>query len=365
MRPQAAQVESTHSPGPVSKRDEDRMIDTESAMRRALELAALGPVTGGNPQVGCVVLDPSGHILAEGWHAGAGTEHAEVVALSKVPDARGSTVVVTLEPCNHTGRTGPCTQALLAAGVERVVYAVADPGELSRGGGEALARAGVSVTGGVLETEVSEFMHPWLTALHLRRPFTTLKWAATLDGRVAAADGSSRWITGEAARTHAHAQRARADAILVGTGTVFADDPALTARDPEGRLLEHQPVPVVVGERSVPADARLRRHPAGLIETGSRRIDAILDDLFDRGMRRVLVEGGPTLATAFVAAGLVDEYLAYLAPVLLGGDRLVLGDIGIRSIDGALRLATVSVERLGDDLLATLRPGNSNSPEGS
>src|SRR5690606_4849971 len=156
--------------------------------------------------------------------------------------------------------------------------------------------------------------------------FTTLKWAATLDGRVAAADGSSRWITGEAARAHAHAQRARADAILVGTGTVLADDPALTARDPEGRLLEHQPVPVVVGERSVPADARLRRHPAGLIETGSRSIDAILDDLFDRGMRRVLVEGGPTLATAFVAAGLVDEYLAYLAPALLGGDRLVLGD---------------------------------------
>jgi len=334
------------------------MADTvyDAAMRRALDLAARGPVTGGNPQVGCVLLDPSGAIVAEGWHRGAGTAHAEVDALSHVADARGLTAVVTLEPCNHTGRTGPCSEALIAAGVSRVVYAVSDPGHESSGGAERLRSAGVEVIPGVLADEVRAFLHVWLTAAGRGRPWVTVKWASTLDGRAAASDGTSRWITGTAARQRVHEQRAASDAILVGTGTVLADDPALTARGDAGELLAHQPLPVVVGERPVPADAALRRHPAGVLETGTRDLHRVLAELHARGIRRVYVEGGPTLASAVIAAGLADEYAVYLAPALLGGERLAIGDLGIRTIADARRLTITSVEQLGEDVLVMARP---------
>ncbi|PJJ71158.1 diaminohydroxyphosphoribosylaminopyrimidine deaminase/5-amino-6-(5-phosphoribosylamino)uracil reductase [Diaminobutyricimonas aerilata] len=326
------------------------------AMRHALDIAARGPVTGGNPQVGCVLLDADGTLVAEGWHRGAGTAHAEVDALSRVADARGLTAVVTLEPCNHTGRTGPCSEALIAAGVARVVYAVSDPGENSRGGADRLREAGIEVTGGVLADEVSQFLEVWLTAVRRARPWVTVKWASTLDGRVAAADGSSRWITGTAARQRVHEERAAHDAIAVGSGTVLADDPELTARGEAGELLGRQPLPVVIGERPVPDGAKLRRHPAGLVETGTRDLDRILTDLYSRGVRRVYVEGGPILASAFVAAGLADEFSIYLAPALLGGPKLAIGDLGIPTITEARRLRLLSIESLGDDLHLTARP---------
>jgi diaminohydroxyphosphoribosylaminopyrimidine deaminase/5-amino-6-(5-phosphoribosylamino)uracil reductase len=333
-------------------------VDYAAAMRRALELAERGPVTGGNPQVGCVLLDDTGRVVAEGWHRGAGTPHAEVDALSHLTDARGLTAVVTLEPCNHTGRTGPCSEALIAAGVARVVYAVSDPGHDSAGGAERLRTAGVEVISGVGADEVSALLHIWLTAVARHRPWVTVKWASTLDGRAAASDGTSQWITGTAARQRVHEQRAASDAILVGTGTVFADDPQLTVRGDAGELLrhQHQPVPVVVGERPIPADAALRRHPAGVVETGTRDLARVLADLDARGLRRVYVEGGPTLASAVIAAGLADEYAVYLAPALLGGDKLALGDLGIRTIAEARRLTITNVEQLGDDLLVMARP---------
>ncbi|MEO5921581.1 MAG: bifunctional diaminohydroxyphosphoribosylaminopyrimidine deaminase/5-amino-6-(5-phosphoribosylamino)uracil reductase RibD [Pseudolysinimonas sp.] len=336
----------------------------DAAMRRAFELAEQGPVTGGNPQVGCVLLDSAGATVAEGWHRGAGTPHAEVDAMSKLPalgrartdggpDASGLIAVVTLEPCNHDGRTGPCSEALLAAGITRVVYAISDPGHRSGGGAERLRSEGVEVDAGVLAGEAEVFQHIWLTAVRRGRPWVTVKWASTLDGRIAAADGTSQWITGTAARQRVHEQRAASDAILTATGTVLADDPSLTARGDAGELMPHQPVPVVVGERPIPADAALRRHPAGLIETGSRDLEKVLTSLTDRGIRRVFVEGGPTLVSALVAAGLADEYAVYLAPALLGGDRLAIGDLGIPSIAGARRLKLDAVERLGDDILIT------------
>jgi diaminohydroxyphosphoribosylaminopyrimidine deaminase/5-amino-6-(5-phosphoribosylamino)uracil reductase len=330
----------------------------EAAMRRALELAANGPATGGNPQVGCVLLDPDGLIVAEGWHRGAGTPHAEVDALAKLPGggARGLTAVVTLEPCNHTGRTGPCSEALIAAGVARVVYALADPGVESSGGAERLRAAGIQVERGLLEGAAGQLLRPWLTAMRLGRPYVSVKWASSLDGRAAAADGTSQWITGTASRQRVHEQRAASDAILVGTGTVLADDPSLTARGDAGELLEHQPVPVVIGERPVPAGARLRQHPAGLVETGSRDLEAVLAGLFGRGIRRVFVEGGPTLASAVIAAGLADEYLVYLAPKLIGGDRLAVGDIGVHTISEARDLHISSIESLGEDLLVIAHP---------
>ena len=330
----------------------------ESAMRHALSLAAHGPAYGVNPQVGCLILSPSDDILAEGWHRGAGTAHAEVDALAKLAQgaARGATAVVTLEPCNHTGRTGPCSEALIAAGLAEVAYAVSDPNPRAGGGAERLREAGVRVTSGVLADEASEAMRSWLTATRLSRPYITVKWAASLDGRAAAADGSSQWITGTASRQHVHEQRAKADAIVVGTGTVLADDPALTARGDGGELLPHQPIPVVIGVHAIPADAKVLRHPNPAIVTGSRDLQMILAGLFARGIRHLLVEGGPTLASAFVAAGLVDEYLIYLAPMLLGGGRMALGDIGVGTLGEARRLHIGSVERLGDDLLVVARP---------
>lgn len=328
----------------------------EAAMRRALALAALGPATGANPQVGCVLLDETGAIVAEGWHRGSGTAHAEVDALSQVETAVGLTAVVTLEPCNHTGRTGPCSEALIAAGIARVVFAVPDPGVGSGGGGARLRDAGVDVIPGVLADEAAEFQRAWLRSTSLRRPYVTVKWASSLDGRAAAADGSSRWITGTAARQRVHEQRAASDAILVGTGTVLADDPALTARGDGGELLDEQPLPIVIGERPIPGDARLWEHPRGVLETGSRDLDEILPWMFEQGIRRAFIEGGPTLISALVRAGLVDEYLIYLAPKLLGGDRLALGDIGVHGIGEARELRITAIEHLGNDILLSARP---------
>lgn len=326
-----------------------------AAMRRALSLATHGPAVGINPQVGCVLLDATGTIVAEGWHRGAGTAHAEVDALSRVIDPAGLTAVVTLEPCNHTGRTGPCAQALVDAGVSRVVYALDDPNPIAGGGGDRLRAAGVDVTGGLLADEAEELLRMWLTSVRLGRPFVTVKWASTLDGRAAAADGTSQWITGTAARQRVHEQRAAHDAIAVGTGTVLADDPSLTARGDGGELLARQPVPVVFGTTPVPADARLRQHPAGLIEIGHRDLGTALHDLHERGIRRLYVEGGPTLASAFLRAGLADEVLVYFAPLLLGGPKTALDDLGVTTMSEALTLRLHRIESLGDDLLVTAR----------
>ncbi|MFT4213806.1 MAG: bifunctional diaminohydroxyphosphoribosylaminopyrimidine deaminase/5-amino-6-(5-phosphoribosylamino)uracil reductase RibD [Microbacterium sp.] len=322
------------------------------AMRRALALAANGP-RGVNPQVGAVILSPSGDVLAEGWHRGAGTAHAEVDALSRsAPDAaRGATIVVTLEPCNHTGRTGPCAQALVDAGVARVVYAVSDPGALSGGGADRLRAAGIDVVSGVRADEGRALLESWLEVQRLGRPHVTLKWAQSLDGRAAADDGTSQWITGSAARADVHRRRAEADAIVVGTGTLLADDPALTARRPDGTLSEQQPRPVVVGTRAVPQEAQVRRHPRPFMQDDGEDLPDLLWRLRELGAHRVFVEGGPTLASSFVRAGLVDEVLAYIAPTLIGGDRLALGDVGVTTIGEQRRLTVSAVERLGDDLL--------------
>jgi diaminohydroxyphosphoribosylaminopyrimidine deaminase/5-amino-6-(5-phosphoribosylamino)uracil reductase len=336
----------------------------ETAMRRALELAARGPSRGANPQVGCVLLRPDGSTAAEGWHRGAGTAHAEVDALARLDGegAEGLTAVVTLEPCDHTGRTGPCSVALIAAGVARVVYAVDDPGDESSGGGARLLEAGVAVEGGVLVDEATELVRRWLVPARHHRPFVTVKWASSLDGRAAAADGTSRWITGTAARQHVHEVRAAHDAILVGTGTVLADDPSLTARGDGGELLGDQPLPVVVGDRAVPDDAGVLRHPRELVRVAGHDPAAALDELWRLGVRSVLVEGGPTVASAFVRAGLADDYLIYLAPTLIGGARTALDDLGVGTIDEQRRLRVADVTPLGTDLLIVARDDTRSTP---
>lgn len=326
------------------------------AMRRALALALRGP-RGVNPQVGAVLLDPSGEIIAEGWHRGAGTPHAEVAALAQLEPgaAHGATAVVTLEPCNHHGRTGPCAEALLEAGVARVIYAIDDPNPGSSGGGERLRAAGVDVASGLLADEAHGLLDSWLAVQRLGRPHVTVKWAQSLDGRAAAADGTSQWITGPAARADVHRRRALADAIVVGTGTLLADDPALTARAEDGSLLPSQPIPVVLGERAVPEDAAVRRHPLDFLQYPGD-LGSALADLRERGVHRVFVEGGPAVAASFVREGAADEFLVYLAPALLGGEMLALRDIGVSTIDEAVRLTLTDVERLGDDLLLVASP---------
>lgn len=333
-------------------------------MRRALELAALGPAVGDHARVGAVILSPDGDVLAEGWHRGAGTPHAEVDAMSRVEPERlrGATAVVTLEPCNHTGRTGPCSLALLDAGIGRVVYAIDDPGPAAHGGGERLRAGGVDVVTGVLADEAEAFLERWLHSVRTGRPWVTVKWASSLDGRAAAADGTSRWITGAAARQHVHEQRAAHDAILVGTGTVLADDPSLTARGDAGELLADQPLPVVLGDRPVPVDAAVRRHPRDMVTLPGHDLDAALAALRGHGVHSVFVEGGPTVASALIAAGLVDEYLVYLAPVLLGGPRVALDDLGVGSIGECRRLDVLSTTSLGPDLLVRARPHRAATP---
>lgn len=329
--------------------------DLESWMRRAVVLSENGPDRDANPQVGAVLLDADGKVIAEGWHRGAGTPHAEVDVLSKVSpsQSRGATLVVTLEPCNHVGRTGPCAVAVREAGIARVIYAASDPGHASSGGAQTLREAGIEVIGGVLEDEVTAHQSSWLTAARLGRPFVTVKWAMTLDGRAAAADGTSQWISGTLARELVHQQRAASDAIAVGTGTVLDDDPSLTARDAEGGLLSHQPIPVVFGERDIPSGARLYSHPHAPVVYQTRDIASSLTDLRERGIRSVYVEGGPTLASAFVRAGLADRFLIFVSPLLLGGPRLAVGDLGITTLADHISLRIDSVDHVGSDLLIT------------
>ena len=345
-------------------------VSTDEAMRRAIALAARGlGTTSPNPVVGCVLLDPHGEIVGEGFHAYAGGPHAEIVALAQAGDrARGGTAVVTLEPCDHTGRTGPCTSALIQAGVARVVIGVPDPNPVAAGGADTLRAAGVEVEIGVRAAEVEAGNLAWLTAVRRGRPYVIWKYAATLDGRIAAADGTSMWITSEAARIDVHALRGTVDAVIAGVGTVLADDPRLTVRNlRDGTLAIRQPLRVVVDSAGrTPADARVRDAAAptwvataaevGAGPDGRGDLRRLLDQLYQRGVRAALLEGGPTLAGAFLAAGLVDKVVGYLAPKLLGAGPAALADAGPRTISEVIDLEFTDVTPVGPDLRVTAFP---------
>ncbi len=339
-----------------------------AAMRRAIALASRGAATTRpNPVVGAVVLDPAGAVVGEGWHQHAGGPHAEVVALAAAGDrARGGTAVVTLEPCAHTGRTAPCIRALLDAGVRRVVYAVADPTDVAGGGAAALKEAGLDVEGGLLADEAAEVNVRWLTAVRRRRPWFIWKVAATLDGRVAAPDGTSRWISSPESRADTHLLRAACDTIVAGSGTVLADDPALTVRDTGGGPLDDQPLRVVVDTHGrTPPSARVRDDAAptwvataaelGTDSDGRVDLAALTCALFERGRRVALLEGGPRLAGGFLRAGLVDEVVAYLAPRLLGAGHAALEGTGITTLADAVSLDVREVTRVGPDVRVTAR----------
>ena len=363
-------------------------------MARAVELAGRGHgTTSPNPVVGCVVLDAAGQVAGEGFHAYAGGPHAEVAALAQAGErARGGTAYVTLEPCDHTGRTGPCSLALLDAGIARVVVAVADPNPKAAGGAARLRAHGVAVTTGVLTGEAERVNEEWLTYARLGRPHVTWKFAAALDGRSAAEDGTSQWITSPEARADVHRLRAASDAIVAGVGTILADDPSLTARPassapassgptssgptssapaartplrvvidtaartPQGARVLDDRAPTLVAvaedaETGLKADLlRLPRHPDGL------DLHALLRELAAREVVSVFVEGGPTLAGSFVRQGLVDRVVAYLAPALLGSGRAALGAAGVRTIGEIHRLTFDDFSLIGPDIRLIARP---------
>lgn len=312
-------------------------------MRQAIEAAETARArTSPNPWVGCVIRTAEGAIFT-GATEPAGGRHAEIVALDAAgAAARGSTVHVTLEPCSHRGRTGPCADALIDAGVSRVVIAIEDPDPLVAGTGvERLREAGIDVEVGPGSESVREQLAPYLHHRSTRRPWVLLKLAATLDGATAAPDGSSRWITGEAARADVHRLRAESDAILVGAGTVRADDPELTVRHVDGP----DPRRIVLG--SVPEGARIR--PA---EEHHGPLEPLLDRLGSEGVVQLMVEGGARVAHEFHRLGLVDEYVVYLAPALAGGDDApgLFGGPGAPGIDAFTRGRFRGVTRLGPDL---------------
>lgn len=312
------------------------------AMTRALTLAASPgvPMVADTRRVGCVLLADDGATVAEGRHRGPGTLHAEADALVLAGDrARGTTAVVTLEPCNHTGRTGPCTEALIAAGVRRVVYAESDANPVAAGGRARLEAAGIEVEAGLLADEAAALAAVYRLAQREQRPFVTWKFATTLDGRSAAADGTSRWVSGRAARLDTHRLRALCDTMLVGTNTVAVDDPQLTVRDAHDRPLATQPLRVVMGERDLDPASRIFDPSAsgGSLHLRTRDPRAALAELWARDRQHVFLEGGATLAAAFVTAGLVDEIVVYVAPFLLGAGRSAVADLGITTIAEALR----------------------------
>lgn len=331
-----------------------------AAMRRALDLARTpGVPLGPNPRVGCVLLDRHGAVVAEGFHRGAGNPHAEVEALRAAGEsARGCTAVVTLEPCNHHNRTGPCAAALREAGIVRVVYAQPDANPAARGGGEELRTAGLDVHGGVLVDEARDVNPEWTFAIDNGRPFVTWKFAATLDGRSAAADGTSQWITSPEARADVHRLRAECDVILVGTGTVLTDDPRLTVRDSTGTPLHRrfQPLRAVMGMRPIPADAAASDDTAESLRLRTRDPGHALAMLFGHGRHRIWLEGGPTLAAAFLRARLVDRVVAYLAPALLGDGPAAVGDLGVTTVAAAVQFDLIDVAQVGSDLRITARP---------
>jgi diaminohydroxyphosphoribosylaminopyrimidine deaminase/5-amino-6-(5-phosphoribosylamino)uracil reductase len=331
-------------------------VGDEGYLRRALDLARRGSPTDVNPLVGAVVTDAAGAVIGEGYHRGAGSPHAEIEARRAAGRAaRGGTVYVSLEPCSHTGRTGPCVDAIVAAGVARVVFGQVDPNPVAAGGASALEAAGVRVQAGVLAAEAVEVNRTWTHLMVTRRPFVTWKFAATLDGRSAARDGTSRWVTGPEARADVHALRARCGAVIVGTGTVLADDPQLTVRGPHGPTA-FQPLRVVVGRSQLPSRAQVLDDQAPTLIVQSHDLREALAQVARRGIHHALLEGGPTLAGSFLKAGLVDEVIAYLAPAMLGAGQPAVGDLGIDTIANALRLTITDVALVGTDVRITARP---------
>jgi diaminohydroxyphosphoribosylaminopyrimidine deaminase / 5-amino-6-(5-phosphoribosylamino)uracil reductase len=330
------------------------------AMQRAIALAEKGlGKTAPNPIVGAVIIDAAGTVVGEGFHNRVNSpDHAEVVAIKAAGNrAVGATIVVTLEPCNHTGSTGACVQAIIDAGITTVVFAVNDPNEKAAGGAAALRAAGITVVEGVLKDEAAFSNRAWLMKIKKGRPFFTWKVAATLDGKVAAADGTSKWITNEASRADVQVLRRQADAILVGTNTVIADDPHLIPRG-DFAGFAHNPIRVVCGEQELPADALVLDDAAQTVVVKSKDFDLLVEKLNELKLNHVFVEAGPTLGSAMLDGCLLDELIMYQAPTLLGTGKHFFTFDYPTTITDQMRMDHLSTVVLDGDVKSVYRIRN-------
>ena len=322
-------------------------------LKQANELACLGlGLTGSNPIVGAVVVDTAGKIIGEGFHKSG--PHAEVVALEQAAQlARGATLFVTLEPCNHHGKTGPCTEAIIKAGITKVVYAVRDPNALASGGAKALAAAGLEVEFNSEVTEIAHSNRAWLHKIKNNRPYFIWKIATTLDGRTAAIDGSSKWITGPESRAEVSQLRSESSAILSGTATALADNPNLIPRDLK-RSEQKNPVRIVMGLREIPSEFNLHNEAAETVFLRSHDFSELLELCAERDFNQVFVESGSELGTALLKAGLIDELIIFQAASLLGSGLSFIGDLGATNINQKMDFLIRDVAQFGNDLKITL-----------
>jgi diaminohydroxyphosphoribosylaminopyrimidine deaminase/5-amino-6-(5-phosphoribosylamino)uracil reductase len=335
-------------------------MDHTVAMQRAIALAEKGlGKTAPNPIVGAVIIDAAGNVVGEGFHDRVNSaEHAEVVAVKAAGNkSMGATIVVTLEPCNHTGSTGACVEAIIDAGITTVVFAVSDPNEKAAGGAAALRAAGVTVIEGVMKEEAAFSNRAWLMKIKKSRPFFTWKVAATLDGKVAAADGTSKWISNETSRGDVQVLRRQADAILVGTNTVITDDPHLI---PRGTFTGYgaNPIRVVSGEQELPKDAQIFDDAAQTVLVKSKDLDLLVEKLNELGINHVFVEAGPTLASAMVDHCLMDELVMYQAPTLLGTGKHFFAFDYPTTITDQMRMDHISTQVLDGDVKSVYRIRN-------
>jgi diaminohydroxyphosphoribosylaminopyrimidine deaminase / 5-amino-6-(5-phosphoribosylamino)uracil reductase len=334
-------------------------MDYTVAMQRAIALSEKGlGKCAPNPIVGAVIIDANGKIVGEGFHDRMKSkDHAEVVAIKSAGDlAKGATIVVTLEPCNHTGSTGPCTQAIIDSGISTVVFAVEDPNAVATGGADALRAAGIKVVDGVLAKEASFVNRAWLTKIQKNRPYFVWKVATTLDAKIAASDGTSKWISNEVSRNDVQRLRRESDAILVGTNTVISDDPHLIPRG-EFSGYSHNPIRVIFGESVCPRDSKVFDSASETVHIKSRDLNELVSKLNELDINQVFVEAGSTLASAMVAAGLMDELVIYQAPALLGSGKSFYADDSNLTIEDQMRLEHISTEVLAGDVKSVYRIG--------
>lgn len=322
-------------------------------LKRANELACLGlGLTGSNPIVGAVVVDSAGKVIGEGFHKSG--PHAEVVALEQAgQSAKGAMLYVTLEPCNHQGKTEPCTEAIIKAGIAKVVYAVRDPNPLASGGAQTLEAAGIEVVFNGDVSEIAQSNRAWLYKIKTNRPYFIWKVATTLDGRTAAIDGSSKWITGEGSRAQVSKLRAESNAILIGTETALADNPNLIPRDLE-TARKTNPVRIVMGLREIPSDFNLHNDAAETVFLRSHDFSELLKLCAERDFNQVFVESGSELGTALLKAGLIDELIIFQAASLLGSGLSFIGDLGATNIKEKMDFLIRDVAQFGNDLKITL-----------
>lgn len=322
-------------------------------LKRANELARLGlGLTGSNPIVGAVLVSPAGEIIGEGFHKSG--PHAEVVALEQAgQSANGATLYVTLEPCNHQGKTAPCAEAIIKAGIAKVVYAVRDPNLLASGGAKVLEASGIDVLFNSDVVEIAQSNRAWLHKIKNHRPYFIWKIATTLDGRTAAIDGSSKWITGAESRAEVSKLRSESSAILIGTATALADNPYLIPRNLE-TARETNPVRIVMGLREIPSEFNVHNDAAETVFLRSHDFSELLTLCNERDFNQVLVESGSELGTALLRAGLIDELVIFQAGSLLGSGLSFLGDLGATNIKGKMDFAIKAVAQFGNDLKITL-----------